>query len=251
MFQLRATLLSKPFREQSLIPVLLVLTLMLGASVLNWSGQGEWMVASKASLLHPGQLYQAFTTSFVHGDLRHLLGNSIFFFIFGFLLHSYFGALWFPGLSLIAGGIINLITLSMMPEHSQLVGASGIVYFMAGAWATLFACIERKKSLPQRLLATIGVSFMLFFPESYEAQTSYLAHGVGFAVGISTALIYFAFAREKIRAQERYEWVPSERDENAQTEVQASAPLYPDETDTKLDPSESSESRCSEQCSSH
>ncbi len=203
--KLQKTLLSKPFNPWSYPVVSFVLLIFLILSCLYWQGDAEFLTASREQIFDSHQFWKLFTTIGVHADVRHFLGNSIFFFIFGFLLHSYFGALWFPVLSLFFGAIVNYFTLALYPAHAVLLGASGVVYLMAGAWATLFFFIERKAHPLKRLVAAAGVSLMLFFPTEYEPRISYLAHAFGFGFGMLIATIYFYVAKSKIRAQE--EWL--------------------------------------------
>ena len=203
--KLKKTLLSRPFRPWSYPLVSAVLLGFLFLSSFYWQGSGSFLTASREEVFSGHQYWKLITTIGVHADVRHYFSNAIFFFIFGFLLNSYFGALWFPVLSLGVGAFVNYLTLALYPPHSVLLGASGVVYLMAGAWATLFVFIERKAHPLKRVMAAIGVSTMLFFPTRYEPEISYLAHGLGFLAGIMTALTYFFFAKDKIRAAEVWE----------------------------------------------
>lgn len=158
--------------------------------------------AGREQVFSGHEYWRLFTSVTIHADIRHYLANAIFFFIFGFLLNSYFGFFVFPVLSIALGGLVNYLTLYSYPEHSILIGASGVVYFMAGLWATLFFFIERKDRTLKRLGMTICVSAMLFFPTSYEAHVSYLAHAWGFLLGIAVGILYFYMNKTKLRSAE-------------------------------------------------
>ena len=140
----------------------------------------------------------------MHADLKHFLSNSIVFWVFGYLLNGYFGFWVFPVMSLAAGGLINYLTLASYPDHAVLLGASGVVYFMAAFWATMFYQIERGEKHLKRMMSVLGVSLILFFPTSFEPQVSYLAHAWGFAIGILSGLFYFQLNRKKIRTHEKW-----------------------------------------------
>lgn len=202
MKKLKKTLLSRAFDPWSYPVVGFVLLVFLLLSCLYWQGQAAFLTASREQVFVDHAYWKLFTTSAIHADVRHYLGNSIFFFIFGFLLHSYFGVLWFPFLSLLLGGMVNYLTLALYPANSTLLGASGIVYLMAGAWATLFCFVDRRAHPLKRVVAAIGVSTMLFFPTQYEPEISYLAHGLGFLVGVISASVYFLIFRTRIRQAE-------------------------------------------------
>jgi rhomboid protease GluP len=219
--KLKKTLLSKPFQSWSYSWASGVLLLFLIASSFLWrqNRAGDLLTASREQVFSRHEYYRLFTTIGMHADLKHFLGNSIFFFIFGFLLNSYFGLLWFPVLSILFGALVNAITLAFYPPEVTLLGASGVVYFMAGAWATLYFFIERKSHWMKRIMAAVGVSLILFFPETYEPQVSYLAHGIGFAVGIVVAIAYFSIRRTQIRREEYWEidWMEMILNEDAKT----------------------------------
>ena len=205
--KLKRTLLSKAFNPWSYPWVAGTLLVFLMASATLWGQKpiAAHLTASREQIFSQHEYYRLFTAIAMHADIRHFLGNAIFFWIFGFLLHSYYGKLWFPFLSLFFGAIINALTLALYPPEVTLLGASGVVYFMAGAWATLFFFVERKSHWMKRLIAAVGVSLVLFFPTSYEPEVSYLCHAIGFAVGILVAAIYFRVKKNQIRREEYWE----------------------------------------------
>lgn len=155
-----------------------------------------------------GHYWKAFTTQLMHGDFSHLGGNTIFFTAFAILLNHYFGFWVFPVVSLLMGGIINLIALKLYEPQVFLVGISGVVYFMAAFWMTLFVGIERQMSLYRRIMITTGVSLILFFPEVFQKNVSYLAHGLGFGFGVILGLGYFQMFKYKIQKAEVWKEKP-------------------------------------------
>ncbi len=196
-----------------------ILLCFLSLSLFCWiyPDQMPLFTASRDEIFKEHQFWRLFTTIAVHGDLRHFLSNSLFFWIFGFLLHSYFDFLVFPVLSLVFGAVTNALTLYYYPGPSILIGASGVVYFMVGFWATAYFFIERKAHPLQRIVAALGVTLVLFFPTSYEPETSYLAHFIGFVLGTGVGTVYFFLNRSKIRKAEI--WKVEEvliQDENSQ-----------------------------------
>jgi len=221
--KLKRTLLSQPFRPWSYPLALGVLLLFLICSSFLWAQNkyAGFLTASREQVFEKHEYYRLFSTIAMHADIKHFLGNAIFFWIFGFLLYSYFGILWFPLLSLLIGGLINALTLALYPPGVTLLGASGVVYFMAGAWATLFFLIERKSHWMKRALASVGVSLILFFPTTYEPEVSYLAHALGFGVGIAVAFLYFKLRQDQIRKQEYWEmdWMELILNKDAKTET--------------------------------
>ena len=149
-----------------------------------------------------GEYWKAFTSSLMHSDFVHLGHNTLFFLAFSVLLNSYFGFWIFPVLSFLIGGIINLIALKIYPPQVYLVGISGVIYFMAAFWMTLFVCLERQMPLGRRLIIVTAVSLVLFFPEAFVKKVSYLAHALGFGLGIILGYLYFTVKSTQLRAHE-------------------------------------------------
>lgn len=231
--KLLKTHLSRPLNEWSFPLTGFILVLFLGISLLYWRNPAalDPLTAGRQAVFQGQEYWRLFSTIAIHADLRHFLANSIFFYIFGLLLHSYFGAWVFPSLSLAMGGVANYFTLYYYPAHAVLVGASGVVYFMAGLWATLFFFIERRGRALKRLGVTICVVTMLFFPTEYEPHVSYLAHAWGFVLGIASGILYFYSNRSRLRAAEV--WSLPEPDEDPQWT--AAADRVPDTLDDVSD----------------
>ena len=106
-----------------------VLVSFLLVSFLGWNETISPQVfsASREQIFKNHEYWRLLTTIGVHADLRHFISNALFFWIFGVLLHSYFGFFVFPILSLFFGSLANAFTLYFYPEHSVLIGASGVV----------------------------------------------------------------------------------------------------------------------------
>lgn len=195
---LKKTLLSKKLNPRSIFLGVASYLFLLLIFILD----DQRLTANGDLVYKQGFYWKAFTTSFMHGDFVHLGHNTLFFVAFSVLLNSYFGFRIFPLLSFIVGGIINLIALKIYPPHIYLVGISGVIYFMAAFWMTMFVFLERHLTVSRRIIITTGVSLILFFPEAFKKNVSYLAHGLGFGLGIILAIIFFKLQRQKLRSHE-------------------------------------------------
>ncbi len=163
----------------------------------------RWMTASNQAVFEHHEVWRAWTCLFIHADEKHLFSNSFLFFILGTFLGGHFGILIFPVLALFMGGLVNLIVLAQMPLEVQLLGASGIVYWMGGAWLILYFLLERKRTLFQRALRAIGVGLLLFIPaEAFDPSISYLSHSLGFFTGVFSGLIFYLTQRKMFLAAE-------------------------------------------------
>ena len=195
---LKKTLLSEKIKTNSIFLGLLSYTVLL----LVFFADNQGLAANGYLVYEKGLYWKAFTTSLMHADFVHLGHNSLFFLAFSVLLNSYFGSWIFPSLCFIVGGVINLIALKAYPPQVYLVGVSGIIYFMAAFWMTLFVCLERHMPISKRLIIATGVSLVLFFPEVFVKNVSYLAHSLGFGLGILLGWPYFKLNTNHLRAHE-------------------------------------------------
>ena len=210
--KLRSTWLSrKPDPNAGFVAILATAVLLVG-SLIYWSHSFglTWAMPVNQESLRAGQWWRLFTALFAHSDIAHFLANSILFFAFGYFLTAYFGLWMFPIAALAFGAITNFIVVQFMEPDVWLLGVSGVVYWMGGAWLTLYFCVDRRGRLAYRLLRSFGVALALLVPETVEAQVSYLAHFVGFVLGVGWALAYFFYYKKTFRAAERYRTIVEE-----------------------------------------
>lgn len=206
--KLNKTFLSrKPSPESTIIAVISLALLFL-----FFSFNQKTFSANGYLVFEKHEYWRAFTTTLLHADLNHLAHNAFFFTGLAALLHNYFGFWVFPVLSIIAGGIINIICLYFYPPQVFLVGVSGVIYFMASFWLVLYLLIERRQTIKVRLLNAFAVSLIFLFPEAFQPETSYLAHGLGFLIGLPMGLFYYLWNRQKIRGADQYIEIKKHKD---------------------------------------
>lgn len=212
-FTVKETMLSRKPAEGSALTAAISFLVMIGFSCLYWSNYAGWaphLTAGPEQVLKQGQYWRLFTSMFIHADLRHLFSNAIGVVGLGYLLYGYFGFKVYPCLTLLSGTVITAIALATYPPNTNLLGASGIVYFMAAFWLTLYVCLERGFSIGKRLLRASGFLIIVLIPTSFSPEISYRTHAIGIGVGILAALPYFFINRERFRQAEEIE---TERDE--------------------------------------
>lgn len=81
-----------------------------------------------------------FTYAFVHADLMHLLGNMLFLWVFGPAVEDRFGRLWYLLFYLAGGAAAGGFHVCF--EYASVVGASGAVAAVTGAFLVLFPRTE-------------------------------------------------------------------------------------------------------------
>lgn len=186
-----------------------ILLFIVGVTFMYWSnqyGMGSLMSVSGKSLFVDGEWWRAFTATLVHGDFGHLLSNSYMLLVFSYFVISYFGLWTYPVSAFLLSGLVNVLTVMTYPAEVNLLGASGMVYFLGGFWLTSYFLIQRQYSWQPRLLRVLGIALLVFFPTTFVPTTSYTAHAIGFALGAVFAGVYFVKNRKQIQGFEEYKY---------------------------------------------
>ncbi len=202
---IKENLLTKKPKKNGLNPTLSLMSLLLVTSFLyinNLFNASIWMSATRNLVFHEGQWWRAWTTLFAHGDLSHIFSNLFLFFPFSYFLIGYFGYAFFPLFGFFIGGLVNLIVLQTMPAHIGLIGVSGVVNWMGGAWLALAWLIDRRDSNGRRVLKVVAVTIILFIPDSFKPNVSYLSHFLGYFGGVFSGIFYYYFYKKDIKSQE-------------------------------------------------
>jgi membrane associated rhomboid family serine protease len=140
---------------------------------------------------------------FLHGGWLHLLGNMLFLFVFGNNIEDRFGRLRFL-LFYLLGGYVAAYGYALANADSTvpLVGASGAVSGVLGAYLVLFprarvwSLVPVLLFIPLRLPAWLVLGLWFALQWAYSAGyavseaggVAYLAHVLGFVVGMLVAL---------------------------------------------------------------
>jgi len=130
--------------------------------------------------------WQMLTAAFLHGSWLHLLFNMYTLYIFGQVLEPMLGRARFLALYLIAafGGSVAVLLFSN--PASSVVGASGAIYGLMGAYFVLLRAIGERSGQLTGLIA-INLIFSFISP-----GISWQAHIGGLLVGAAVAAIYSA-----------------------------------------------------------
>ncbi|MFJ6698724.1 rhomboid family intramembrane serine protease [Streptomyces sp. NPDC091272] len=206
----RQDLRHAPLVTYALIAVCCVVFLLGPASGLNPAyGTGETLNAAQSAYFErrgvvPAELLTLsrhalatpFTALFVHGNWLHLLGNMLFLYVFGAMTEERMGRAAFV-LFYVATGYLALTVYALVhaDSHETLVGASGAISAVLGAFLRLFPSARVTSVfpflffLPLRFPARLVLIFW-FVLQWLAAQglgtgsgVAYLAHVVGFAGG--------------------------------------------------------------------
>ena len=159
---------------------------------------------------NPARLYTLVTTMFLHADLSHILGNMITLFFLGIPFERRVGWKKFSLIYFISS-IGGAVLYSMInPKPVLLIGASGAIFGILGAFALAYPFDEIIMPLPvffvafltriKVIYAAIFFGFLeiafSFFSSSYD-NVAHVAHIVGLLTGI--ALSYVLLRERKVR----------------------------------------------------
>jgi rhomboid protease GluP len=179
---------------------------LLVASLVYWTdlfGIAAFLPANRESVYFRGEYWRLATSMLVHADFQHFLSNGVVLGVLAFLVYGYFGLSVYPWLTLVFGAFVTGLSLHTYPAKTWLVGASGLVYLMAGFWLALYLMLERRISIGKRLIRAVGFGVIVLVPTAFEHAVSYRTHAIGFVVGVGCAIAYFAKHKERFRAAER------------------------------------------------
>jgi rhomboid protease GluP len=196
---------SKPNPNGFIISLLMILSCVF-LSEIYWTGNNysALLSATGKQIFEEKEYWRLFSTIFIHSDLKHLASNMYMLSILGYFVSGYFGALIYPLTTTFFAGITNWIAISTYHPNVILLGASGLVYLLAGFWFAMYVLIERHRPLLARMIRVIGVALAVLFPTTFEPEVSYRTHFIGFVVGILVAIPYgIYFKKFKMGNSER------------------------------------------------
>jgi membrane associated rhomboid family serine protease len=205
------TMLAARPREYSAEVTIISLLLMSGVTLLCLKEGPQLcnrLVMIPEAVRVDGEYWRLWTGMAVHADLPHFAFNALFFGFFVYLIYGYFGFWAYPFWTLLLGGLTGYLSLLTYPPGTHLLGASGLVYLMAGFWLTMYVFVERRHSVKRRLLHAVGVALVVFVPTSLQQGISYRTHAIGFGLGLVLAIAYFLANKKRIRSAETVEFEP-------------------------------------------
>lgn len=155
------------------------------------------------------------TSTFSHGDLLHLLGNLLIFYIFSSSVELLFGTLLYSGFIVLATvGTSLAYSYSMIGVEDALptIGLSGVVMASVAALAVIlptarircffwFFFFFKIFRIPALLLALWYIGWDVYDMYLYGADSpiNYVAHLSGAGLGAAFGLLFLVFKRDSIR----------------------------------------------------
>jgi membrane associated rhomboid family serine protease len=139
------------------------------------------------------EYWRLFTALFLHYNVLHLLFNLFALYVLGPALERTIGSARFSLCYLISGlgstsGVIAL-TLMRLVRPAELVGASGCVMGIVGAWAGFLLRHRHAPRAKERLLNILLIVAIQFVFDISTPQVSMAAHLCGLVTGLIVGLI--------------------------------------------------------------
>jgi membrane associated rhomboid family serine protease len=140
-----------------------------------------------------GEYWRLFTALFLHGGFTHLLFNVFALYVLGPPLERAIGTVRFVVCYLISGlassaGVVGLMVLGFV-QVAELVGASGCIMGIVGAWAGF---LLRHRHVPQAKQRLGNVAMIIVIQIAFDLSTpqvSMAAHLCGLIAGFFLGLI--------------------------------------------------------------
>ncbi len=185
-----------------------VFLLQLRAQMHGKSPAEQWTTTYQLNPLQP-QWYQFLTYQFLHASWEHIGFNMLFLYVFGNHLEDRFGPIGYL-LFYLGGGVVAGLGHSYF-ESSPVIGASGAISAVAGAYLALFPASRVTLAvwlifffdvfeIPSILLILLSLGQDLFFQlidtsfpgGSIVGHVAYLAHITGNIYGFAIGMLLLA-----------------------------------------------------------
>ncbi|MCU7843570.1 MAG: rhomboid family intramembrane serine protease [Candidatus Thiodiazotropha sp. (ex Monitilora ramsayi)] len=156
------------------------------------------------------------TSTFSHGDVLHLLGNLLFFYIFSASVELLFGVsvyLVFIFIATIGTSLAYSYAMIGVNDALPTIGLSGVVMAAVAALAVMmpsarirclfwFLIIFKVFRIPALFLALwyIGWDIYEMNSQGNDSYINYVAHVSGAGIGALFGLVYYLFRKNEIRA---------------------------------------------------
>ncbi len=157
----------------------------------------QFFWASGSQIFEKQEYWRIFTAIFSHSDFGHFAGNAFLFVPLTYLMLGYFPLMYF--ISFLLAGLTNVLTLQFYPSQVQLLGSSGWVFVLGGAWISLFLWIDHRERWGRRWGSALFLCLMLFVPDQIQSNVSYLSHFFGFLLGAIVSSLYFLLRKDFFR----------------------------------------------------
>lgn len=168
----------------------------------------DWLAAGRleAGLLTDGEWWRAVTALTLHGDLAHILSNSVFGTIFGLLVGRYLGSGFGWLLVLLAAILGNTLNAWIQPDEFRSIGASTATFAALGlvggfVWRRGF---YRHPDWRRAFAPVFAAIALLIYTGLGGGNTDVVAHITGFGSGLTAGLLIASFDIRRLGKSGQY-----------------------------------------------
>ncbi len=187
-----------------------------------------WIPARFSLAITQGQfpsLLPLLTSIFLHGSWVHLGGNLFFLYVFGRHVEDHLGHTRYVSFFCLGGGVAMLVQTYISPfSHVPMIGASGAIAAVAGAYCVFFPSARVLTFIPIpfvfRVVRVPTVGYLLVWLVLLVASGLYLvavhgrftdggawgAHLGGFIAGVVFGPLSLSFKRRNARKKRSKRW---------------------------------------------
>lgn len=142
------------------------------------------------------RLYQFITYQFLHQDWMHLAGNMLFLWVFGNSVEDRLGKVGYL-IFYLAGGVLAGVAHAIPPNAMPVLGASGSVAAVTGAYLALFPLSDVTLvfifggafEVSSMVLILFRIAQDVLFQVTGIGGVAYMAHLMGYAVGFGACML--------------------------------------------------------------
>lgn len=174
-----------PVVTYAIIAVCVVMFILQNLPVIGGAVTNALLYAGVYSTPVAFEPWRMLTSVFLHANLIHIALNMYTLWIFGIVLEPMLGRLRFLGLFLISGFAGSLAVLLIAPVYQGVLGASGAIFGMFGAF---FIIQRRLGGNATQILVLVAINLAIGFIPGFNI--SWQAHVGGFIGGLLVGLIY-------------------------------------------------------------
>ena len=150
----------EPNRGPSVTTILTAVNVAFFVAQQIFPGFTYWGIKDAGRIMYRGEYYRLGSAMFLHGDVMHLLFNTLSLRSLGAATEGIFGKSKMISIYLVAGVAGNLASLYMTPNPA--LGASGAIFGLGGALAAfLMSNKQRLSGQGDAMLRSLGQSFAI------------------------------------------------------------------------------------------
>ena len=184
--------------------VIWLLPTLEGEQAFGW----DWrdIGAMHAESVRDGQWWRTFTALTLHGDLAHLVGNSLFGAVFGGFIGRHLGSGFGWLLILLAGAMGNGTNALIQGDDFRSIGASTATFGALGVGATFFwrQGYFSGRSWKRNFAPAFAAIALLAFTGVGDENTDVVAHFTGFTAGALLGLMATTFDLRRLGHSGQY-----------------------------------------------